>query len=166
MPTSMAANASSVPLCERGFTLVELLVVILVLALAASAVAVTAAPRDPVGATAARFAGRVAAARDLAVTANRPVSVWVGPAGYGFDQWQRGGWRPVDERALSNADWPAASRVAASGIAGRAAALAGGVARVTFDNLGMPDSPASVAIARDGRSASVAIRADGSVEVE
>lgn len=142
------------------------MVVLLVLALAAGAVVLTAVPANPVTSDAARFAGRVAAARDFAVTGNRPVSVWVRRSGYGFDLWRAGAWTPVQERSLATRRWPDGTAAAASGIAGRAATVGDGTARVTFDNLGMPDSPASIAIARDGRRAIVAIDADGSIDLQ
>jgi general secretion pathway protein H len=72
---------------SRGFTLVELMVVITVIALASTA-AVLAMP-DPKGRVfdeAARFATRAKAARDVAVVEGAPVSLWVTAGGYGFDR--------------------------------------------------------------------------------
>lgn len=166
MPTFTAAETPVANAGERGFTLVELMVVMLIFGLAAGAVALGGSPADRIGGDAGRFAARAAAARDLAVTGNRPISVWVARSGYGFDRYENGRWQPLDERPLATARWPAGTEVATSGVAGRGAALGDGTARLTFDNLGMPDSPATVSIARDGRSARIAVRADGSVELE
>lgn len=74
MPISVAGSKAR----ERGFTLIELMIVIAIIGLA-SAVVVLALP-DPRGRLtdeAARFAARTRAAHDLAVVGARPISVWV-----------------------------------------------------------------------------------------
>ncbi len=87
---------------EHGFTLIELMVVMLVIALAATA-AVLAMPdlHGRVIDEAARFALRVRAARDGAIVDARLVSVWVTPGGYGFDRWESGRWVAMDEKPLT-----------------------------------------------------------------
>ena len=111
---------------ERGFTLVELLVVITVMALLATGVVLTlpasgAGARDAAG----RFAARVAAARDTAVLTGRPTGLWVSPSGYGFEQLQGAQWRAVDARPLVQEDW---GRGVQAGVQGQA--------RVRFDSVG------------------------------
>ena len=94
MPISVAGNNAR----ERGFTLIELMIVIAIVGLA-SAVVVLALP-DPRGRLtdeAARFAARTRAAHDLAVVGARPISVWVSEGGYGFDERQDGGWVAMAE---------------------------------------------------------------------
>lgn len=150
---------------ERGFTLVELMVAMLVMGLIATAVVLATRPSNPVSADAAQLAGRIAAARDLAVTGNRPISLWVDQSGYGFDELQGGKWRPVSRPPLGAAQWPSATAVQASGLAGRAAAAANGSARITFDNLGLPDTAADLALSRDDLKATVTIGGDGGVRV-
>lgn len=152
-------------MAQRGFTLVELLVVLLIMGAIGSAVVLTAGSGDGATSDAARFASRVAAARDLAVTTGRPVSIWISPTGYGFDERRGGRWQPLADHMLEPRDWPPGTEVVTSGMAGRAAGLSGGAARLVFDNLGLPDPAASVIIARNGSSATVAVAANGDVKV-
>lgn len=153
-------------MAQRGFTLVELMVVLLIMGVVGSVVMLTVGSRDSTTSDAARFASRVAAARDMAVTTGRPVSIWVSTTGYGFEERRDGQWRPLAVDALEPRDWPQGTEVATSGMAGQAAGLSGGAARLVFDNLGLPDPAASVTIARDGASATVAVAANGDVRVD
>lgn len=149
-----------------GFTLVEMLVVMLVMALLATTVVLTAgAGGRGVAADASRLASRIAAARESAITSARPVGVWISRSGYGFDVRSGGAWRPAGQKPFETIDWPAGTTVAAAGLAGEQAALSGGRARLVFDNLGLPDSPLRLDIARDGRSARVTVAPNGDVEV-
>lgn len=149
-----------------GFTLVEMLVVMLVMALLATTVLLTAgAGGRGVAADASRLASRIAAARESAITSARPVGVWIGRSGYGFDVRSGGSWRPAGNKPFETVDWPAGTVVAADGLAGAQAALSGGRARLVFDNLGLPDAPLALELSRDGRSARIAVAANGDVKV-
>ncbi|MDQ3471989.1 MAG: GspH/FimT family pseudopilin [Pseudomonadota bacterium] len=142
---------------RNGFTLVELMVVIAVMALMAGAVAVTAGGTGSGPAAAAsRFASRLAAARDEAIVSGRPVSAWVAPSGYGFDRYQGSTWQAMSAKPFQGDNWQS----------GTVVALAGARARLRFDSLGLPDRPTSFAIARDGRTARVSVAANGDVTVE
>ena len=139
----------------NGFTLVELLVVVTVMALLATGVVLTmpasgAGARDAAG----RFAARVAAARDTAVLTGRPTGLWVSPSGYGFEQLRGAEWRPVDAKPLAQEDW---GRGVQAGVRGQA--------RVRFDSVGLPDRELEVRLAQGTRIATVRIAADGDVEV-
>lgn len=148
MPTSAAGSN------DAGFTLVELMVVVTVIALA-SAIAVLAIPANR-GAheEAARFAVRARAAHDLAIVGARPVAVWVTGAGYGFDQRVSGGWVPLADKPLRVERWDERTRVS-TGTAGRL--------RVVFDSTGMADRGAELRLARGDDAASVTMGSDGSV---
>jgi len=162
MPTSMAARAKEgreVP--RNGFTLVELIVVIAVMALLTGAVVLTVAAPAGASDSATRFAGRLAAARDQAVVSGRPISAWVSPSGYGFDQLRGGRWQRLADKPFESADWGKGATVAIA-----AAAAGEGRTRVRFDSLGLPDQPFAVRIARDGRSANVRVAANGDVRVD
>lgn len=165
MPTSTEAKVrgakvrGDVP--RNGFTLVELIVVIALMALLTGAVVLTVATPGGAGDSASRFAGRLAAARDEAVVSGRPVSAWVSPSGYGFDQLSRGRWQPMAEKPFDGADWDKGTTVATAAAAGSE-----GRGRVRFDSLGLPDQPFAVRIERDGRSAAVRVAANGDVTVD
>src|SRR5690606_30525688 len=91
---------------ERGFTLVELMVVMLIMGLAAGAV-VLALPdgRGALRGEARGLAARLDAARGEAILANRPVRAVIDDRGYRFMMRQRGEWMPVADRALGERAW-------------------------------------------------------------
>ena len=150
-----------------GFTLVEMLIVLTVMALLASAVVLTVDRGGRgVASDASRLASRIAAARETAIVSARPVGVWITRSGYGFDVRSGGAWRPAAQKPFETVDWPAGTSVAAAGMAGRQAALSGGKARLVFDNLGLPDSPMRLDLSRDGRSAHIAVMPNGDVKVQ
>lgn len=143
---------------RAGFTLVELMVVILVIALA-SAVAMMAMP-DPRGRAfdeAARLAAKVRAARDIAILGGAPVSLWVASGGYGFDRRVDGAWLPMAEKPFRVERWREGTRV---GIAG------GARARIVFDGTGLADRPLDLSLTRDRATVTARIAADGSARVE
>ena len=141
---------------EHGFTLVELMVVVTVIALA-SAIAVLAIPANR-GAheEAARFAVRARAAHDLAITTGRPTAIWVTGGGYGFDARVDGGWVPLADKPLRVERWDYRVRVS-TGVVGRL--------RVVFDPTGLADRAAELRLTRGEDAASVTVSADGSVAV-
>jgi general secretion pathway protein H len=141
---------------RNGFTLVELMIVIAVMGLLVSAVVLTAGstnggPQD----AATRFASRLAAARDEAVLTGRPISAWVSPSGYGFDQMRDGRWERLDEKPFKGDDWGKGMAVSFAGEQARF--------RVRFDSLGLPDQPLQLQLSRDGRAAAVRVAANGDV---
>lgn len=144
---------------SAGFTLVELMVVITVIGLAAAA-AVWAMP-DPRGRLsdeAARFAVRARIARDQAIVSARPVSLWVTAGGYGFDQRIGGQWVPFAEKGLRLERWREGTRALVGDPGGRT--------RVTFDTTGLADRPYDLRLERRGVAATVSIDADGSARVD
>lgn len=152
---------------RHGFTLVEMLIVMLVMALLATAVVLNAGGGGRgVGADAYRLASRIAAARDTAITSRQPVAVWVSRSRYGFDVRAGGIWRPADKKPFETVDWPAGTAVAATAMLGRQASLSDGRARLVFDNLGLPDSPMRLDISRDGSSTQIAVLPNGDVKVQ
>ncbi|QKS01276.1 prepilin-type N-terminal cleavage/methylation domain-containing protein [Sphingomonas sp. CL5.1] len=153
---AISAPGNSYPGRSAGFTLIELMVVMLVIALAtAAAVLAMPDPRGRVIDEAARFALRVRAARDGAIVDARPVSVWVTPGGYGFDRWEGGRWVAMDEKPLTVAQWGRGTT-----------ATIGDRLRVTFDATGMADRPAAIPLLRERARATVTIDPTGAVRVD
>ena len=157
MPISAAGNSPRAE--ERGFTLIELMIVIVVIGLA-SAVVVWSIP-DPRGRLrdeATRFAVRAHAAQQAAVVDGRPVSVWVSDGGYGFDQRSHGAWTSIVETPFEVTSWGKGTHaIVANG---------GGRDRVMFDSTGFADRPLDVRLTRDTEAVRVRIGADGGVKVD
>lgn len=152
---------------RNGFTLIEIMIVMMVMSLLATAVVLTAdTGRRGVAGDVTRLASRIAAARETAIVSARPVGIWISRSGYGFDFRSDGAWMPANRKPFDTVDWPAGTTLAADGLAGRQAALSGGRMRLVFDNLGLPDAPMSLRIDRDSHSAQLAVAANGDVKVQ
>lgn len=142
---------------EQGFTLVELMIVLVIIGLMSAVVILTMPdPRGRLTTEAERFAARVQVARDGAVIDGRELSLTVDPLGYGFEERRRGEWRPVQERALARADWPQGTRVAI----GRDARKT-----IIFDTTGLASEAATVTLRREGEQVAIAIGQDGTINV-
>lgn len=157
MPISATGRRSDLS-DEGGFTLVELMVVVTVLALASAAVLwALPDPAGRVGDEAARFALRIRAAHDNAVVEARPVSVWVTAGGYGFEARAGGAWQSLPS-PLAVERWKAGTQATPSDAAPRV--------RVVFDPTGMADRPLDVRLQRRAARTTVHIGGDGSVVVD
>ena len=142
---------------EGGFTLIELMVVVTIIALA-SAVVVFAIP-DPRGRVideAERFAARTLAARDYAIVQGRDVRVAITASGYSVERRRRGQWQAMTEKPFGPMVWAPGTGVEI-GASGREA--------ITFDATGAPASPATVTLVRDNARATVTISGNGVIRV-
>ena|SRR5690554_6453524 len=142
----------------RGFTLVELMVVLAVIGLAGAAVALTLPPGDDVLVKEAEtFAARLAHARDEAILGMRTVEVGVTARGYGFSRRRFEGWQSLEGRAFASVDWTP----------GTQPRLAGRDARITFrfDPTGATE-PRSLVLLREGRRARVSVDGGGEVTID
>jgi general secretion pathway protein H len=152
MPMSAAGRNRQT---AAGFTLIELMIVIAILALASAAVMlVMPDPRGRLRDEANRFAARARAAHDVAITGARPVELWVSSAGYGFSERADGAWRPMAAKPFRVVQWPAGVH-ATTGIR----------ERLVFDATGLADRALDVTIVREGDAARVSIAGDGTVRV-
>lgn len=91
---------------EEGFTLVELMVVLVIVALLSTA-AMLAMP-EPGGSLAdeaERFAARTRAAQELAIVENRPLRLRVDQEGYGIEARGEDGWSVMSERPFERVLW-------------------------------------------------------------
>ena len=136
---------------EEGFTLVELMVVLVIISLAATAV-VLAMPETggSLEAEAERFAARAKAARDSAIVEARPIALTIDAGGYAVARRASGAWQP-----LSRHEW----------VEGTQAELRGTIEGGTrFDSTGLAE-PLHVTLSRRGRRVAVAVGPDGEVHV-
>lgn len=138
-----------------GFTLVELLMVIAIIGLAAGAVVVSVPdPRPSVAGDAERFAARLSRAREESILTNRPVAVEATQAGYTFAVFDGATWSPLDEGPFGPEAWTGGTTVAPAG-----------TLRLVFDPTGVAD-PASLTLTRDRRSRTVTVDGAGEVRLD
>jgi general secretion pathway protein H len=151
MPTS-ATGAD-----EKGFTLVELMVVLVVLGLMTSVV-LLAVPRGPsLISEAEAFGARLTRAQEEAVLTNRPIGVRVDAQGYAFRRRTEAGWTPLEDGPFRAAAW-------SDGV-GVALDTREPAGQVSFDGSGLAE-PLSVTLSRENRHVRVSVDAAGNVRVD
>jgi general secretion pathway protein H len=151
MPGAKARAAS-----RAGFTLVELLMVVAIIGLAAGAVVLSVPdPRPSVAEDAERFAARLSRAREEAILSNRPVAVETTPSGYGFMVFDGTGWSVLDDGPFGPETWTAGTTVSP---------VAGPV-RVVFDPTGVAE-PATLTLTRERNSRTITVDGAGEVSLD
>ncbi len=141
---------------DRGFTLVELMVVLAIMALAATAVVLTIPGEERgVRSEADRLAARLAGARDIAVIESRSVAVNFAPSGYGFERRVSGEWQPLPGRAFAQRNWPGGVRFAAGD--------GQGVTRIMFDRVGTSPTPQALVLVGGAAREVVRVSATGEI---
>ncbi|MEN5146139.1 GspH/FimT family pseudopilin [Brevundimonas diminuta] len=136
---------------RTGFTLVELMVVMAIIGVAAGAVVLSMPdPRPTLAVEAERFAARLTLAREEAVMTNRSVALRADATGYGFESFDGAVWTPL-------------TGVLAPKVWGEGAAVAG-AARAVFDPTGGADA-FSVRLEREDQAVTVAIDGAGEVTI-
>jgi general secretion pathway protein H len=127
----------------EGFTLVELMVVLVIIGLATAMVVLAIPERGgSLVSEAERFAARAKAARDGAIIDSRSATLAVGPGGY--------------QVGAAHYDWVEGTRVEMSG---------GRDGRLRFTPTGLAD-PARLTLQRGERSVAVDIGEDGNVQIQ
>lgn len=89
----------------RGFSLVELMVVLVVMGLAAAAVATTLPPRTPALDSAEQLGMHLRRAREEALLGTRTVELVADPSGYRFRRRGVDRWDPLPGRAFAPRAW-------------------------------------------------------------
>lgn len=140
-----------------GFTLVELMVVLLIIGLMASAVVFS----FPGGSSALeedaqRFAARTAALRDNAILQSRPMAVQVTPSGYSFLERRKGSWSVLEDKPFVSTNW--SSRVTA-------ATGETGPMMISFESTGLPSEQAELVLQREEQSRRIVIAPMGDVKL-
>ncbi|MDO8902369.1 MAG: GspH/FimT family pseudopilin [Phenylobacterium sp.] len=143
---------------EAGFTLVELMVVLVILGLMGAAVVMTAPDgRGELRREAENLAGRLVRAREESLLTNRAVEVRLDNEGYGFRVLRRGQWEPLEAAPFEDHPWPAGVQARLHGAPGRDA--------VRFDPTGSAE-PATVTLSRAEQKMSVSVDETGEVRLD
>ena len=140
-----------------GFTLVELMVVLLIIGLMASVVVFS----FPGGSSdleedAQRFAARTAALRDNAILQSRPMAVQITPSGYSFLERRKGSWSVIEDKPFVSTNW-----------SGGVSAVTGenGPMMISFESTGLPSDQAELVLQSDGQIRSILIAPMGDVKL-
>ncbi|WP_108811652.1 type II secretion system minor pseudopilin GspH [Sphingorhabdus sp. Alg231-15] len=121
---------------ETGFTLVELMIVLVILGLMASIVVLSFPDgSNDLEQDAQKFAARTAALRDNAILQSRPMAVQVTPSGYSFLERRKGGWSVIEDKPFRSTNW-------SSGVT--AAVGDAGPLLISFESTGLPSDRAVV----------------------
>ncbi len=139
-----------------GFTLVELMVVLAIMALTATVVVLTIPSENSLlRSESDRLSARLAAARDLAVIDGRSVAISFAPSGYGFERRLDGAWQTLPGRAFAQRNWPSGIHFSSDS--------AQPVARVIFDTVGTSPTPQMIVLMAGDARQTVRVTATGDI---
>ncbi len=161
------------PSRRNGFSLLEMMVVLLIMGLAVGAVLLSLPSQNSkLRREAEGFAAKVVAARDEAVLTGSAVALTVNERGYYFERRADGRWQGYDSGPLAINYWSqgtSAVRSQAGGgtadqnIAGQSAA---GKERLVFDPVGLASNALDLRLQASDASISVAVTRTGEVSIK
>ena len=153
-PQAASDSVASGRANKQGFTLVELMMTVAIIGLAAGAVVLALPDPHPSASQAAEaFAARLVRAREEAVLSNRPTAVETTRAGYGFSTYDGLRWSALNAGPFKAREWDAAVRVDLDR-----------PLRIVFDPTGAAE-PARLVLSRDGHSRAVIVDGAGEVSI-
>jgi type II secretion system protein H len=142
---------------QNGFTLIEVMVVLVILGIASAAVVLMLPdPGGRVRDAGEQLAARALAVRDDAILAGRSTRMVIDAAGYSAERRVAGRWRAYGGKGLDAVVFPAGV-VAATGAAERVI--------VTFDATGGVAEPVVIDLSKDAVVVRIDIPANGAVRV-
>ena len=155
MPISAAGRADALVSEGDGFTLVELLVVLTIIAIVSAAVMLAVPdPGGDLASEAERFAARARAAEEKAIIENRPVALRASPSGYAFALRGPEGWTALVGKPFDAQGWGKDVEASVTALDGR----------TVFDTTGLAD-PMRVALRRGRDQVEVDISTGGEIRV-
>jgi general secretion pathway protein H len=142
---------------SSGFTLVELMVVLLIIGLMASVVVFS----FPGGSSALeedaqRFAARTAALRDNAILQSRPMAVQITPSGYSFLERRKGSWSVIEDKPFVSTSW-------SNGVTAKTGES--GPMMISFESTGLPSDQAELVLQGEAQSRRILIAPMGDVQL-
>ncbi|GAB5484332.1 MAG: hypothetical protein Pars93KO_07660 [Parasphingorhabdus sp.] len=142
---------------ETGFTLVELMIVLVILGLMASIVVLSFPDSsNDLEQDAQIFAARTAALRDNAILQSRPMAVQVTPSGYSFLERRKGAWSVMEDKPFRSTDW-------SSGVTAYVSET--GPLLISFESTGLPSDRAEVRLNYEDFARNIIIAPMGDVQL-
>ena len=142
---------------ESGFTLIEMLVVLTILGIAAGVILLTAPDsRRTLTEEAERFAAGLLRAKEEAVLTNRTIDVRITPEGYAFGMTSRGIHSALNQRPFGSIAWSEDTTAVVSGDQR---------SRIAFDSTGIA-TPAAVDLFRSDGHVRVRVDTAGSIKID
>ncbi|MEP2101622.1 MAG: type II secretion system minor pseudopilin GspH [Parasphingorhabdus sp.] len=142
---------------ETGFTLVELMIVLVILGLMASIVVLSIPDgSNDLEQDAQKFAARTAALRDNAILQSRPMAVQVTPSGYSFLERRKGAWSVMEDKPFRSTNW-------SNGVT--AAVAETGPLLISFESTGLPSDRAEVRLSYKDFARDITIAPMGDVQL-